>query len=66
MIFQLFLPSFHQKVPAEPLPLEIKATYGLVSPEDFKLPDINSMWTKVVYAAFDSAKWNPDDPANSV
>ncbi|XP_054723222.1 LOW QUALITY PROTEIN: BRO1 domain-containing protein BROX-like [Uloborus diversus] len=56
---------FHQKVPADPLPLEIKATYGLVSPEDFTLPPINSLWTPVAYAAFDSAKLNPNDPAFS-
>jgi hypothetical protein len=56
---------FHQKVPAEPLPLELKATYGLVSPEEFNLPPINGLWTKVVYAAFDSSKCSLDDPANS-
>ncbi|XP_035228261.1 BRO1 domain-containing protein BROX-like [Stegodyphus dumicola] len=56
---------FHQKVPADPVPLEIKATYGLVSPEEFKLPDISPLWTPVAYAAFDFSKVNPDDPANT-
>ncbi|KAF8784782.1 Mitochondrial sodium/calcium exchanger protein like [Argiope bruennichi] len=56
---------FHQKIPAEPVPLEIKATYGLVSPEEFLLPSINSLWTPVAYAAFDSSKHNPNDAAHS-
>ncbi|KAG8193370.1 hypothetical protein JTE90_022998 [Oedothorax gibbosus] len=56
---------FHQKVPAEPVPLEIKATYGLVSPEEFDLPQINSLWTPVAYAAFDSSKSSANDPASS-
>ncbi|GFQ81346.1 BRO1 domain-containing protein BROX [Trichonephila clavata] len=52
---------FHQKIPADPVPLEIKATYGLVSPEEFHLPKINILWTPVAYAAFDSSKHNPND-----
>ncbi|XP_071043249.1 BRO1 domain-containing protein BROX-like [Parasteatoda tepidariorum] len=55
---------FHQKVPAEPVALEIKATYGLVSPEEFELPNVNVIWTPVAYAAFDSPKM-PSDPSSS-
>ncbi|GIX84383.1 BRO1 domain-containing protein BROX, partial [Caerostris extrusa] len=56
---------YHQKIPAEPAPLEIKATYGLVSPEEFNLPSINILWTPVAYAAFDSWKPNANDSVNS-
>lgn len=56
---------FHQKVPTDPIPLELKATYGLASPEDFKMPDANAMWTPIVYAAFDVSKSNSSDPAKS-
>ncbi|GFU42189.1 BRO1 domain-containing protein BROX [Nephila pilipes] len=52
---------FHQKVPVDPVPLEIKATYGLVSPEEFALPKMNILWSPVAYAAFDSSKPNPND-----
>ncbi|XP_013781239.1 BRO1 domain-containing protein BROX-like [Limulus polyphemus] len=56
---------FHQRVPYDPPELELKATYGLVSPEEFKLPTISPLWTPVTYAAFDVSQINPLDPANS-
>nr|CAD7446667.1 unnamed protein product [Timema bartmani] len=56
---------YHQKVPVDPPELELKATYGLVSPEEFVLPPTSPLWTPVVYAALDQVKSNPKDPANS-
>ncbi|XP_023236415.1 BRO1 domain-containing protein BROX-like isoform X1 [Centruroides sculpturatus] len=56
---------FHQKVPKDPPELELKATYGLASPEEFALPSINPMWNPTIYAAFDMPRTNPFDPANS-
>lgn len=56
---------FHQKVPADPPELELKATYGLASPEEFTLPPINPLWNPTIYAAFDMPRTNPFDPANS-
>nr|CAD7203029.1 unnamed protein product [Timema douglasi] len=56
---------YHQKVPVDPPELELKATYGLVSPEEFVLPPTSPLWTPVVYAALDQVKSDPKDPANS-
>lgn len=47
---------YHQKVPPTVPDLELKATYGLVAPEDFKLPSPNAQWTADVYKAFDITK----------
>jgi len=44
---------YHQKVPDKPNELELKATYGLVSPEEFAVPDMSEQWTQVNYGAFD-------------
>jgi len=55
---------YHQKIPAEAPQLELKATYGLVKPEEFELPPLSPLWTPVTYAAFDLSKAFPD-PANS-
>ncbi|XP_063229719.1 BRO1 domain-containing protein BROX-like [Bacillus rossius redtenbacheri] len=46
---------YHQKVPDDPPELEIKATYGLASPEEFHLPQPSPLWTPVTYSALDSA-----------
>uniref|UniRef100_T1IPS0 BRO1 domain-containing protein n=1 Tax=Strigamia maritima TaxID=126957 RepID=T1IPS0_STRMM len=54
---------YHQKIPVDPPQLEIKATYGLVKPEDFQLPPSSPLWTPVSYAAFDLSKAFPTDPA---
>ena len=43
---------FHQKVPDELIPLEKKATHGLVAPEDFTMPPISPLWTQDAYDAF--------------
>jgi hypothetical protein len=59
--------SFHQKVPKECPALELKATHGLVTPEEFIIPPIHELWTPVSYSAFDlSRNINPKDAANSV
>lgn len=56
---------FHQKVPYDPPELEVRATYGLASPEEVQIPDANPLWTPVTYAAFDLSRAFPTDPANS-
>lgn len=59
--------SFHQKVPPDCPPLQLKATHGLVTPEEFTIPAIHELWTPKSYSAFDLSKnINPKDPANSV
>ncbi|XP_064484216.1 BRO1 domain-containing protein BROX-like [Ornithodoros turicata] len=55
---------FHQKVPKDAPQLELRATYGLVSPEDFQLPPHDPQWTPIVYAAF-FVQSQVQDPANS-
>lgn len=56
---------FHQKVPNDPVQLEMKSTFGLVSPEEFALPPANPQWTPLAYAAFNPPVVNHNDPANS-
>uniref|UniRef100_A0A6B0VCP5 Putative signal transduction protein n=1 Tax=Ixodes ricinus TaxID=34613 RepID=A0A6B0VCP5_IXORI len=56
---------FHQKVPKDAPELELRATYGLVSPEDFQLPPHDKAWTPVVYAAFYVPPPAGPDPGNS-
>ena len=53
-----FFRYFH-KVPPEPPELEMKATYGLASPQDYILPNLHPLWTGDVYAAFDVSKATP-------
>lgn len=63
----LFLCSYHQKVPYDPPQLELRATYGLVSPDDYTLPPAAPLWSPVTYAAFDLTKNLAEDAgANSV
>lgn len=53
--------SYHQKVP-EALPdLDVKASYGLVTAEEFKLPQPNVLWTPESYKCFNIAA-NVGDP----
>ncbi|XP_054153270.1 BRO1 domain-containing protein BROX-like [Oppia nitens] len=47
---------FHQKVPKECPVLELKATHGLVTPEEFSMPSLHELWTPQSYAAFDLSK----------
>ncbi|KAJ1521033.1 hypothetical protein ONE63_002745 [Megalurothrips usitatus] len=54
---------YHQKVPADPPQLEMKATYGLASPVEFLMPGPSPMWTPVAYAAIDGPKISPSDTA---
>ncbi|XP_075556006.1 BRO1 domain-containing protein BROX-like [Dermacentor variabilis] len=56
---------FHQKVPKDAPELELRATYGLVSPEEFQMPAHDKAWTPVVYAAFYVQPSSAPDPANS-
>uniref|UniRef100_A0A131YJH6 Signal transduction protein n=1 Tax=Rhipicephalus appendiculatus TaxID=34631 RepID=A0A131YJH6_RHIAP len=56
---------FHQKVPKDAPELELRATYGLVSPEEFQMPAHDKAWTPVVYAAFYVQTTGTPDPANS-
>ena len=53
-------------MPYDPPELELKATYGLVSPEQFPVPDHHPLWTAATYAAFDLSKAFPNETANSV
>lgn len=43
-------------MPTELPPLELKATHGLVSPEEFKVPPISTLWSGNAYTAFDLTK----------
>lgn len=53
---------FHQKVPKDCPSLEsLKATHGLVTPEDFSIPPLHELWTTTAYAAFDITR-NLSDP----
>lgn len=57
---------YHQKVPYDPPELEIKATYGLVAPDDYTLPPMAPLWTPVTYSAFDLTKnLSQDESAKS-
>ncbi|CAC5360809.1 BRO1 domain-containing protein BROX [Mytilus coruscus] len=51
---------YHHKVPYDPPQLELKATYGLVSPEEFKSIALSPLWTKDVYEKMD-AKMAPKE-----
>ena len=48
--------SYHQKVAYDPPHLELRATYGLVSPEEYQSPAMNPLWTPEVYAKMDATK----------
>lgn len=51
--------SYFHKIPAEPPELEMKATYGLASPQEFNLPAPFSLWTDAYAAGFDVSKAQP-------
>ena len=44
--------------------LELKATYGLVAPEEYKLPDANPQWSADVYKKFDLTVKQAEDPVS--
>ena len=44
--------SYHQKVPIDVPQLELKATYGLVSPEEYNGCTMSPLWTVDVYDKF--------------
>ncbi|XP_074596643.1 BRO1 domain-containing protein BROX-like [Brevipalpus obovatus] len=44
---------FHHKLPLEVPKLELKATHGLVAPDEFKMPAISSYWTPFACTAFE-------------
>ncbi|XP_071515466.1 BRO1 domain-containing protein BROX-like isoform X2 [Panulirus ornatus] len=54
---------YHQKVPYDPPELELRATYGLVSPDDYTLPPAAPLWSPVTYSAFDLTKNLSEDPS---
>ena len=54
-----FLSSYFHKIPAEPPELELKATHGLASPQEFSMPSPHAMWSADTYAGFDASKANP-------
>lgn len=49
---------FH-KIPEEAPELELKATHGLASPQEFTLPTPHAMWAGDTYAGFDVSKAHP-------
>lgn len=52
---------FH-KIPEEAPDLELKATHGLASPQEFTLPAPHAMWGGDTYAGFDVSKAHPPQP----
>lgn len=55
-----FFDRFRQQVPDVVPELEIKATHGLVKPEDFDLPLPSELWSPSAYESFDITKAAPD------
>ncbi|CAD5110790.1 DgyrCDS155 [Dimorphilus gyrociliatus] len=55
---------YHHKVPTTTPALELKATYGLASPQDFEVPGLSSLWTKKAYEGFKIEKHVPDPNEN--
>ncbi|CAG2112518.1 unnamed protein product, partial [Medioppia subpectinata] len=47
---------FHDTVPKDCPVLELKATHGLVTPEEFAMPPLHELWTAESYAAFNLAQ----------
>ncbi|CAE1289530.1 BRO1 domain-containing protein BROX [Acanthosepion pharaonis] len=43
---------YHQKVPFDAPVIELKATYGLVSPEEYQPVPLNSVWSAAIYQKF--------------
>jgi len=62
LVLIVIIHSYHQKVPYDPPQLELKATYGLVKPDPFALPDSSPLWNPASYAAFDTAMAAARDP----
>ncbi|GFO04075.1 Bro1 domain-containing protein brox-like [Plakobranchus ocellatus] len=54
---------YHQKVAFDAPLLELRATYGLVSPEEYKAPTLNQLWSPDVYNQFSTANI-PKPPAD--
>ncbi|XP_058808931.1 BRO1 domain-containing protein BROX-like isoform X2 [Phymastichus coffea] len=51
---------YHDPVPGEVPTLDTKATYGLVSPIDFKMPEPNSLWNLGIYKALTGGMTNAE------
>ncbi|KAK7105081.1 BRO1 domain-containing protein BROX-like [Littorina saxatilis] len=47
---------YHQKVAYDPPHLELRATYGLVSPEEYQSPVMNPLWTPDTYTKMDTTR----------
>lgn len=43
---------YHQKVPFDAPVIELKATYGLVSPEEYQPVPLSSVWSAAIYQKF--------------
>jgi len=56
---------YHQKVPDDPPELELKAAYGLVSPNEVPMPSPSPLWSSQSYAAFRTPETHAGDPVNS-
>jgi hypothetical protein len=56
---------YHHKVPDDPPELELKATYGLVSPDEVPMPSPSPLWSPETYAAFHTPETCAGDPVNS-
>jgi hypothetical protein len=65
-LFSFPIHSYHEKVPYDPPTLEIKATYGLVAPEEMQVPTVSALWTPFVYRAVDVSRLqqNRDNPVS--
>nr|XP_039258736.1 BRO1 domain-containing protein BROX-like [Styela clava] len=47
---------YFQKVPEVVPDMDLKATYGLVEPEVYSVPDLNPSWTSTIYTGFNVSK----------
>lgn len=51
--------SYFHKIPEEPPELELKATHGLASPQEYSMPAPHALWSADTYAGFDASKASP-------
>lgn len=61
----IYLHRYHHKVPDALPDLDLKASYGLVTAEEFKLPEPNPLWTAESYKSFNIAA-NVNNPSETV
>jgi len=63
-LFKFVLFSYFHKIPEEVPELELKATHGLASPQEFTLPAPHAMWAGDTYTGFDASKAHPPQPVS--